>query len=567
MSELLEFILNHEEAFKSNARLTSLYSDFATLKQTNPDGYRANISAWRSVLERAGREGVLGSNGMLTFKAGSELASRLECRSPALGRPLGLDEVVADSISSGNVIPLTEYMNATSSIYRKSWMSMVPSTGDVARWILEQIGLGRRSGTQGEFVLIKNLEEASQKILTHISTLPQTSPNLVYSLETFTNNFSNVLRTPSHPDLKLSTPDIRILLTYLSRDKLAASVRSPTSSDENNTTVIRFAPVNSTQPPQPITQADTTIATLHTLSTRLTAQASALTSRISHLDVLVRKAVADKAQRDTALRHLRSKKQAQATLSNRTSQLAQIEDTLASIEEAEGQVDMVRAMDASAQVLRDLNKKVGGADGAEKVMDNLADARADTDDIGKVINQDMEGAVAVDEDEVDDELEALEREVGGKAKEKEKANEPLPPQKEEQKQEQEQPSKTSDQQQQFPDVPTTDPGPEASAEESANQNDTPMREAEAETETTVKDSSELTEKKEVEVQKRMRGLSLEEEESAPATVESSARIAPEQQPQIQPQSQSQSQSQSPPEQVGSGEEREQTQRAQETTAS
>lgn len=119
MSELLTFILDHEDAFKSRTRLASLYSDFRYQRDTNPDGYKANLEAWKEALVHAARAGVipvtretakrktvkLGKredmamkslvNDVLAIKTGEELVAALEC-SP-WGRPVALAAVIVSS--------------------------------------------------------------------------------------------------------------------------------------------------------------------------------------------------------------------------------------------------------------------------------------------------------------------------------------------------------------------------------------------------------------------------------------------------------------------------------------
>lgn len=74
----------------SERRMPSLYSDFRNIKDSNTEGYDANISTWKSVLMEALNSGVFSDTVVLT--AGSSL---LECFDSAkFGRPLALDCVL-----------------------------------------------------------------------------------------------------------------------------------------------------------------------------------------------------------------------------------------------------------------------------------------------------------------------------------------------------------------------------------------------------------------------------------------------------------------------------------------
>jgi len=88
----------------SKARLASLYSDFSYQAKTNPEGYIANISAWRQALGRALRAGKVPSSGAnsgsgrvagndtLVLETGEELSRALDTRT--WGRPVALGSVI-----------------------------------------------------------------------------------------------------------------------------------------------------------------------------------------------------------------------------------------------------------------------------------------------------------------------------------------------------------------------------------------------------------------------------------------------------------------------------------------
>jgi len=76
----------------SKNRLSSLYSDFSNLKTTNPDGYRANVSAWTTALTNASRAGVIPGQGRLCLKIDNGLLKELELRN--VGRPVALNTVL-----------------------------------------------------------------------------------------------------------------------------------------------------------------------------------------------------------------------------------------------------------------------------------------------------------------------------------------------------------------------------------------------------------------------------------------------------------------------------------------
>jgi len=56
-------------------------------------------------------------------------------------------------------MPLKDYLEATNSIYEKKWVNFhVPSPWQVAKWGLRQVGIGGSTLSQGEFVILANVE-------------------------------------------------------------------------------------------------------------------------------------------------------------------------------------------------------------------------------------------------------------------------------------------------------------------------------------------------------------------------------------------------------------------------
>ncbi|KAF4308588.1 putative 3-hydroxyisobutyrate dehydrogenase protein [Botryosphaeria dothidea] len=400
MSELLEFILSHEDAFKSRGRLASLYSDFRIQQASNPDGYNANITAWRQALTDAARAGLIpsqtGANNLLTLSTSEALLRELTSKD--FGRPLALAAVIHDAVSKKEMIPLKDFRVAQTSIYARSW-SISPLS--ILSWGLQQLGVIGGTTSQdklaaGEFVIMANLEAASNAIIAQASN-HKSVVDRIYSLDSFHSTFEHALSTSQ----TLTPTDLSLALTHLSRDKSALSY-DPSSQ------TIKFAPPHATRA-GPITQQDITIAHLRSLIASLNEQLPILSARVASCDAAARTAVAHKSSRATALAALRSKKLAEQGLQRRAGTLAQLETVYAKIEEAADNVEVVRAMEASAGVLKGLHAQVGGAEGVEEVVEALREEMGKADEVNEVINEVGREGAAVDEDEVDEEFAALER--------------------------------------------------------------------------------------------------------------------------------------------------------------
>ena len=90
--------------------------------------------------------------------------------------------------------------------------------------------------------------------------------------------------------------------------------------------------------------------------------------------------------------------------------MAQLEEVYVSITQAADQVEVIRVMEASANILRGLNKQVGGVERVHNLMDDLREETGTVEEVAGVISEGVTGGVVVDEAEVDEELKALERE-------------------------------------------------------------------------------------------------------------------------------------------------------------
>ncbi|KAH0547721.1 hypothetical protein FGG08_000211 [Glutinoglossum americanum] len=220
----------------------------------------------------------------------------------------------------------------------------------------------------------------------------------IFSKDMFVKQFAKVL-SDKH---ELSDTDFTALLIFLSRDKGEIAYDGKT---------IKFKTLNEVA--TSIKTEDTTIASLKSIIADLSHQVSSLTSRIDSLSTAARNAVTQK-NRVSALASLRSKKLAETTLSRRSEMLAQLEQVYSKIEQAADQVEIVRIMKASTVVLKGLHAEVGGTERVEDVVEELREEMSKVDEVGKVIAEVGDPGLGVDEEEVDDELEAMEREEKGK---------------------------------------------------------------------------------------------------------------------------------------------------------
>ncbi|EEQ31054.1 SNF7 family protein [Microsporum canis CBS 113480] len=418
MSELLSYILSHEDAFRK-ARLPSLYSDFSPQKQTNPDGYNSNVTAWQRALANAALAGHVSSlssstaqklgsrkeslshrNNLLVLRTGNTLMADLEMRE--WGRPLSLQCAIDEAIRSGNMIFLDTFLNSQTSPFKSGWLRLPspPSLSQVVTWGMKQArGLVMGSDSDhlagtgmlqtSELVLVDNVKQAASRLMKGVVGHHNSSVDRIYSKEMFMLQFAHIFGE----ETLLSTTDFNVLLTYLSRDRNIVLYDGKT---------VKFRDTSDTS--DRITQEDGAIASLKTTIARLTLQVTTLGEKIKELTASAQNALASK-NRILALSSLRLRKLAERNLQQRTDTLWQLEEIYSKVEQAATQVDIVRVMQASTGALRQLNSQLGGVDKVEDVVEELRKEMDNVDELGGVMN---EAGPVIDETELDDELQELE---------------------------------------------------------------------------------------------------------------------------------------------------------------
>ena len=167
-----------------------------------------------------------------------------------------------------------------------------------------------------------------------------------------------------------------------------------------------------------ITTEDTNIAYLKALMADLHLQLESLNMKVAELDQKARSAVASK-NRIVALAVLRSKKLYETIFSRRSETLSQLEGICTKIETAADQIEAIKAMKASASILKGLNTEIGGVETVEEVLNGLRNEIEHIGDVEALINGTAQATTIVDEGAIDEELQALEKQ--DRAKEDEKA--------------------------------------------------------------------------------------------------------------------------------------------------
>ncbi|KAI5281615.1 hypothetical protein KEM54_003124 [Ascosphaera aggregata] len=402
MSDLLSWILENQDSFRKN-RLPSLYSDFSTQKQTNPDGYDTNVAAWQKALSQAALAGQLNTTALkarsrtrkgdgttpdcgniVVLSTSDQLASELETKE--YGRPIALQCVIDELTKSGALMPLDYFLTTQTSPFKKSWIPSIsllqlPSAGQVMGWSVrtlkgllipsseEERLLGRLR--QGEYVIVANLKVVAEHIVKEAGDDIGPTADRIFSKESFAKEhctWNDVLIAFAHSGsqtLKFLTPS----------------------------------------EPAAITQEDTTIASLKTAISELNVHITRLEHVITSLTSQIQIALASK-NRVAAASALRKRKLAENRLQIRTNTLFQLESVYLNIQQAQDQIGIVNVMRESTKTLRGLNDRVGGIDNVQDIVDELRSEMDTVDEVSHIVHN-TGGAAVIDEDEIGHELAKL----------------------------------------------------------------------------------------------------------------------------------------------------------------
>ncbi|KAJ4040464.1 hypothetical protein NW761_009855 [Fusarium oxysporum] len=406
MGELADYLINNDPSF-SRSRLAARYSDFRSQRTLNPDGYQANISAWRQALSDLVAKGKISHRGSspdhFVLKLDDSLLRSLEHKE--FGQPLALGTVVREATAGRDFIPLQDFEKSQQSIYQRSWAGLPWS---VMSWTLRQLGVvdparGDDKLPTGQYVIVKNMEAAAKE-LGDLMAEKVSRFDRVFSRAQFQKAFSAALVKGQH----LTDSDLDVLLKFLSRDKEVIeydgkTIRIKGSGEQSG-----------------ITKEDAAIASLKELTESLKHQADLLNTRIDELSQTAKDAVTKK-NRVAALAALKSKKIAETSLATRYATLNQLEEVSAKLEQAADNVQLVNVMEASSGALASLNAQVGGAERIDAVMDRLREQSSATDEVSAILAEST-GEI-IDETALDDELEAMEAQEREKEEEKTKSKE------------------------------------------------------------------------------------------------------------------------------------------------
>ncbi|KAG8806326.1 hypothetical protein FRC17_005079 [Serendipita sp. 399] len=410
--QTLDSFLSSLPEFTSTPRIQSLYSDLGRQKLSNPSGYAANLSWWRSVLqELVSRRLQPNKSHALVLHVDQDLSDAL--RWDKVGRPAGLSAVVDDMTRDGDLHPLGLFLMSSLSIYESG--SVVGRVADIVIkrsfwWAMEHLNLVSSDGSEssaarwkrvcGDYVVLSVVKKLADCIIAaqdEKSSL--TLSEMIYSTDSFKKYAESCSAVPS---IKLSDLDVKILLRYLSRDRHVLVVQGE---------IIKFT---EEQAARHITSVDQGVFELKSTIERVEQQ-------IEHIEASIRsrtsqiKAALLASRKEIAKLQLSSRKALEALLNQRVQTLTTLSTALSSIDQAHSDAAILKAYETSSKVLKEiLSKPELQRERVDEVMEKLREGMEGAEEVRRAVEEGgwevVEAAGAgVDEDELQKELEEIVR--------------------------------------------------------------------------------------------------------------------------------------------------------------
>lgn len=374
------------------SRKVSLYSNFSRLEDTNPDGYEANIAAWKEVLEDSLQNGAFVDS--TCIEAGPELIAGL--RDAHNGTPLSLHSVIDRMVEEGTLIPLSEFRSAYPATPRRG---IIARSSSIIGWAFN-ILLSRKSWSsraegnalrKEKYVDIREVALGCQRVIDTLISSAANQGNTALS-KTFSEAQVCELLGDQYSQL-----DLECYLAYASSKGLVQF--------NKELDVIKLMDAG------PISDVDSTITKLRSQISELTKREHAIAQSIEECEQNARGAL--KTNRKVAKSFLQKKQGLEKSLDTAMGALDQLETMLQKIDSASDNRQAYEALFSSSKVLKELNNGLS-VDDVDDLRDNLSEAVADTDEVTSSLADLNIEKSAVDREldnlELDKEMEQMEQE-------------------------------------------------------------------------------------------------------------------------------------------------------------
>lgn len=389
------------------SRLDSLYKDFRPLKELNPDGYSANVDTWRVYLTFH----YLRDSKSMIFHCGSELLRKLN-REP-YGPPKSIDVVINSLVKQGYLITIDDFCNGSThpreSHKLLKWIGFSLKTNrefesrkNEDMLYLKEMKLVIKSIVESKFKKI--YAEITKNIIAHATGIT----DLIFHSNEFFEKSGLVTY------LGNSIEEQELMMVYLSRHKKIllrdgdiVKIMAPSVSH-----VLKSFP-------KEITANDRRVAALKESIFNLDQQMKKIENEISDCSLMLKESISCSKPREIQKEYLQGKKLGEkylCRLLNHHNKLITIKKQL---DMAGTNAMLVSTLNHSNELMKSINKSIGSIDDLHELLDEIKQQNVQSEQISDLLmnNADIEH----DDDELNMELEQMEREeLSNKVKEEAK---------------------------------------------------------------------------------------------------------------------------------------------------
>lgn len=383
MLEALSRVLAESPQF-TESRKASLYSNFGRLQKTNPDGFDANIKAWKGVLLQSLNRGCFEDKCAIT--AGQPL---LEAFSDVKwGIPLALNTVFDELVKDKDLVSSEIFLGSSLPVLKTSWRPWSLTKAGLG-WVASHIiDMNWHSGELGtlrseKYIVVERLAGIANDLLAKLRAEMYSQGNSWCSRVFFADDCHKIY--PGLSDL-----DLQCCLIYLSREKgiIGYDKTINTISLSGN-----------------ITEDERFLSSVRQQLRELNARHAALERQIISVnDEAKAYVVNDKAR---ARRLCRSKATLERSAKHVSNLVDQLETVLQKLDESHDNVRSIEALKQSNKLLAKSTAQTE-LDSVDKLIDDLQANFSLADDMSEAVS----GLnLKSPEEDIEEELEEIEREA------------------------------------------------------------------------------------------------------------------------------------------------------------
>ncbi|ODQ67968.1 hypothetical protein NADFUDRAFT_48626 [Nadsonia fulvescens var. elongata DSM 6958] len=439
----------------TKTRIPSLFSDYRRLEDSNPEGYEANLAAWKTVFTKY-FEAKSQSGAIVQLISEDNILQPLS--SPHNGVPLAIDLAIDSLIASGYLLPLSKHLecfllrniaNANHkaqnnsyavsafkwAFYKTTSLLFSPHKG-IYPTICGPKGPG--SLRSERFVVKPTLVKYGSRVnKAYHEKISRGYIESIYSWQLFYKEVNSLLKA------SLSKTDVLSILAYLYQNKLVVvdyqdldeseaedfekHVDTIEAFGQDPDLVVKFymaspTPVNvritdntngtklNSQTYNIITNQDKAVARLRDTHLTLNNRINGLATQSNQATLKAQELVARGSRSDKVIAKyaLKSRNMIDRALENAVKQLENLDQLISSIDAAINVAQVTDALEQGVSIIKSINDQIGGVERVNRVVqeteEGIESVKEMEDTIGLAVNN------AVDDAEIMDELDKLELE-------------------------------------------------------------------------------------------------------------------------------------------------------------